>query len=150
MKPVATIILLLVAAFCTWRVLATPFPVCTSPCKDGEVICTWNDGGNGFNGSTNCQRSCGPPVGNGTACALSSNKTCYWGWTEKSGWACFSGPPPCSQDKDVIGSAYLTCADFQRDYGGCEGRSGDGCKTCCSGKCHCVDLVEDKSECVCG
>ena len=138
-------------AVCAWRSLATLFVVCTPPCKNGEVICTWNNGGNGFNGSTSCQRACGPPVGDGSACKLSANKTCFWGYTEKSiSWACFSGPPPCSPDKDIISSSYLTCAEWQRDYGGCKGTSGHGCDICCSGKCHCIDLEEDKSECACG
>ena len=119
--------------------------ICRPPCKNGEVICTWDSGGNGFNGSTDCQRKCGAPVGNGQACSLSANRTCYWGWREGVGWACFSGPVPCSPNGTVFDSAYLPCAEFDRDYGGC----GD-CSNCCSHKCHCQDLIEDKSECVCG
>ena len=117
---------------------------CSPPCKDGDVICTWNSGGNGFGGGTDCQRKCGSPVGNGDACKLSLNNTCYWGWTKAAGWACFSGPPPCDQDGSVIGSAYLTCAEYKHDYGGCD------CQSCCSNLCHCQDLEEGKSECVCG
>ena len=142
----------LLAAVCATdlEVQVSTVPICTPPCKTGEVICTWDSGGNGFNGSTSCQRACGAPVGSGAACKMSANNTCWWGWTKEAGWACFSGPPPCSPDKDVIGSAYLTCAEFQRDYGGCEGQSGHECDICCSKKCHCVDLIEDKSECQCG
>ena len=145
----AVFIALLLAAAFALRPLQDAAPVCTPPCKNGEVICTWDNGGNGFNGSSSCQRACGPPVGSGDACKLSANKTCYWGWTKDAGWACFSGPPPCVPDNSVIGSAYLTCADLKEDYGGCQGTS--NCNSvCCSKKCHCVDLEEEKSECVCG
>ena len=122
--------------------------VCVPPCSNGQVICTWNNGGNKFNGSEDCQRSCGAPVGNGKACKLSANKTCFWGYTGNAGWACFSGPPPCSPDNSVIGSAYLTCAAYNASYGGCNGTG--GCDTCCSHSCYCKDLIEDKSECLCG
>ena len=127
---------------------ARSVPVCTPPCPNGGVICTWDNGGNGYNGSTDCQRHCGAPVGTGEACNASKNKTCYWGWTKDAGWACFSGPPPCSPDNTVFNSAYMTCASYDRDYGGCE--KTDGCQDCCSKACHCRDLIEDKSECVCG
>ena len=122
--------------------------VCIPPCPDGGVICTWNNGGNGYNGSEDCQRKCGSPVGNNEACKDSANKTCWWGWTKSAGWACFSGPPPCSDDGDVILSAYMTCAELQSGYGGCPHTA--DCTGCCSKKCHCQDLIEDKSECLCG
>ena len=122
--------------------------VCIPPCSTGEVICTWNNGGNGYNGSESCQRSCGYPVGNGKACNDSAKKTCYWGYRGDAGWACFSGPAPCSTDGSVIGSAYLTCADYKAQYGGCN--STGSCNDCCSKACHCRDLIEDKSECLCG
>jgi len=121
---------------------------CSPPCKNSDVICTWNNGGNGFGGGTDCQRKCGSPVGNGDACKLSLNKTCYWGWTEAAGWACFSGVPPCDPDGSVIGSAYMTCAELKQDYGGCEGTS--DCQSCCSKLCHCRNVDEGKSECLCG
>lgn len=140
------------AAVCAWRALGTLFVVCTPPCKNGEMICTWKDGGNGFNGSS-CQHACGPPVGDGSACKLSANKTCYWGHTEKSMvYACFSGPIPCSPDKEIIDTSFLTCAEWQKDYGGCKWTSGHGCDPCCSGNCHCIHLGEDEkkvSACVC-
>lgn len=119
--------------------------VCKPPCKDGEVICTWDSGGNGFNGSTDCQRKCGSPVGDGEACKLTVNKTCYWAWTKEAGWACFAGPVPCDSDGSVFLSAYVPCVDLNRDYGGC-----GNCSNCCSHACHCKDLMEDKSECLCG
>jgi hypothetical protein len=122
--------------------------VCIPPCPDGSVICTWDNGGNGYNGSTSCQRSCGDPVGSGAACKASANHTCYWGWSKDSGWACFSGAPPCSGNDSVIGSAYMTCADLQRGYGGCTHTS--DCSQCCSKTCYCQDLEEEKSMCVCG
>lgn len=121
---------------------------CMPPCSDGQVICTWNDGGNGYNGSTDCQRHCGPPVGSGSACKASSNGTCYWAWTKDAGWACYSGPPPCVEDDEIIVSAYLTCADIDRGYGGCTHLA--DCTVCCSGQCHCKDLEEGKSVCECG
>ena len=122
--------------------------VCIPPCANGGVICTWNNGGNGHNGSEDCQRKCGSPVGTGEACKASANGTCYWGWTQESGWACFSGPPPCIEDDGVFNSAYMTCTEFDRDYGGCKSLS--ACTQCCSKTCHCRDLEEEKSECVCG
>lgn len=134
--------------FCNLRSSPMKTVVCIPPCSMGQVICTFNDGGNGFNGSESCQRSCGPPVGNGKACKASGNHTCYWGWTSDAGWACFSGPPPCSPNNTVFDSAYMTCAAFKADYGGCN--STGTCNTCCSKTCHCRDLIEDKSECVCG
>lgn len=122
--------------------------LCSPLCKDGEVICTWIEGGNGFAGGTDCQRKCGSPVGGGEACKMSANNTCYWAWTKAAGWACFSGSPPCLSDESIIGSAYLTCADLKQGYGGCEGTS--DCQACCSKVCHCKDVDEGKSECACG
>ena len=122
--------------------------VCIPPCANGDIICTWNNGGNEYNGSEDCQRKCGNPVGTGEACKLSANKTCYWGWTKEAGWACFSGPSPCVDDNSVILSAYMTCASLESSYGGCKGAA--DCGACCSKSCHCIDLEEEKSECVCG
>lgn len=122
--------------------------VCIPPCSTGDIICTWDYGGNGYNGSEDCQRKCGSPVGTNEACKFSSNKTCWWGWTKSAGWACFSGPPPCEDDGGVILSAYMTCAQLQSGYGGCI-KAAD-CTNCCSKQCHCKDLIEDKSECLCG
>lgn len=122
--------------------------VCIPPCTNGQVICTWNSGGNGYKGGEDCQRKCGAPVGTGEACKASSNSTCWWGWTKDAGWACFSGIPPCSGDNDVILSAYMSCADLMSGYGGCT-KAAD-CTQCCSKECHCRDLEESKSECVCG
>ena len=118
--------------------------LCHPPCKDGGVICTWNDGGNGYNGSESCQRACGSPVGSDSACKLSVHDQCWWGYTDDSGWACFAGPTPCSPDKSVIASSYVPCAEWKRDYGGCN------CDVCCSKTCTCINLIEDKAECVCG
>ena len=146
---IAVLVASLLAVFSASRQPEDPVPICTPPCKDGGVICTWNNGGNGFNGSSSCQRACGSPVGSGEACKLSYNKTCYWGWIKEVGWACFSGPPPCVPDGSVIGSAYLTCADLKKAYGGCQGTS-NCISVCCSKLCHCVDLEEEKSECSCG
>ena len=63
----------LFAAVCATEVQVSTVPICTPPCKTGEVICTWDSGGNGFNGSTSCQRACGAPVGSGSACKMSAN-----------------------------------------------------------------------------
>lgn len=122
--------------------------VCIPPCTDGQVICTWNNGGNGYNGSDDCQRKCGSPVGSDEACKVSSSKTCYWAWTKDAGWACFSGSPPCLSDDSVILSAYMTCADLKISYGGCVNST--DCNSCCTKSCHCKDLEEEKSECLCG
>ena len=122
--------------------------VCIPPCSNGEVICTWDHGGNGYNGSTDCQRHCGDPVGSGSACKASSANTCYWGFTNDTGWACISGPPPCATDNEIMVSAYLTCAQVASGYGGCTHIA--DCAACCSKACYCQDLVEDKSVCRCG
>ena len=42
----------------------------------------------------------------------------------------------------------MTCASLESGYGGCKGAV--DCGACCSKSCHCVDLEEKKSECVCG
>ena len=122
--------------------------VCIPPCSNGEVICTWDHGGNGFNGSTDCQRHCGDPVGSGTACKASPTNACYWGYNNSTGWACYSGPAPCQPDGAIMVSAYLTCAEVASGYGGCTHIA--DCPACCSKECYCQDLVEDKSVCKCG
>ena len=119
--------------------------VCIPPCGPSAVICTWNDGGNGFKNGSDCQRKCGEPVGDGAACKLSRSKICYWGWTKDAGFACFSGPVPCDPNETVFNSALMDCKSFNREYGGC-----GNCTNCCSKTCHCRDLIEDKCECVCG
>ena len=122
--------------------------VCIPPCSNGEVICTWDHGGNGYNGSTDCQRHCGGPVGSGSACKASSANTCYWGWTNDTGYACFSGPLPCFPDNDTLDDTYMTCAGREREGYGCDKLA--DCNHCCSGQCLCKDLIEDKSICICG
>lgn len=119
--------------------------VCIPPCGPAMPICTWSEGGNSFKDGSDCQRKCGPPVGDGEACKLSASKTCYWGWTKEAGFACFSGPAPCDGNNTVFNSALMDCKSFNREYGGC-----GNCSNCCSKTCHCRDLIEDKSECVCG
>ena len=42
----------------------------------------------------------------------------------------------------------MTCSELQSGYGGCPHTA--DCNGCCSKKCHCQDLIEDKSECLCG
>ena len=119
--------------------------MCRPPCEKGGVICSWNDGGNGYNTTENCQRSCGAPIGNGTACNLSLHNKCWWGYTDYAGWACYSGPAPCKPDETVVGFLYKACSRSKRPkhVGGCD------CRTCCSKTCTCTNMGQ-YSQCTCG
>ena len=136
----------MVLCICIYVVWTSNVPlvtiVCIPPCSNSEVICTWDHGGNGFNGSTDCRQHCGEPNVPGSACMASSTNICYWGWTNDTGWACFSGPPPCLPYNDILDDTYMTCAGREREGYGCDKLA--DCTKCCSGYCLCRDLVEDK------
>ena len=117
--------------------------VCKPPCSNGDLICSYDHGGNGYTGgacfSGDCDEYCQNACQTGS-CKESSDGHCWWGFVEVFG--CFAGEPPCRSKDSIIGSAYISCKEHD-------------CNTtadptqCCSGEVYCEDLKEDKSQCAC-
>ena len=85
--------------------------VCKPPCSNGDLICSYDHGGNGYTGgacfSGDCDEYCQNACQTGS-CKESSDGHCWWGFVEVFG--CFAGEQPaCHEKYTIIDSSYVSC-----------------------------------------